>query len=287
MTCSPKRQAVASRGPNSEHPTVNAGAATGLRLAGVQTLALTRRSVITEWRQLGNVIPGIVFPLLLAAVYTHQFTRAILLPGFPVVDSFLDFVLPASLVQSVSFGATEAGTELARDIENGFFDRLRASPCTRLPLLLGRLCGAVVVAAAKGILIIAIFLMFGTEIAGGPAAAVVLVTAAVLLVIAIGGLGQVLAILTGSQEAVNATFPLVFTSIFMSSAFFPTNLMSGWFREVAEANPVTWIIDPVRRLILEGWSWSDVGQALAVPLVISVVTVTMAVVALNRKLGSS
>ena len=158
MTCSPKRQAVASRGPNSEHPTVNAGAATGLRLAGVQTLALTRRSVITEWRQLGNVIPGIVFPLLLAAVYTHQFTRAILLPGFPVVDSFLDFVLPASLVQSVSFGATEAGTELARDIENGFFDRLRASPCTRLPLLLGRLCGAVVVAAAKGILIIAIFL---------------------------------------------------------------------------------------------------------------------------------
>jgi len=143
------------------------------------------------------------------------------------------------------------------------------------------------VAAAKGILIIAIFLMFGTEIAGGPAAAVVLVTAAVLLVIAIGGLGQVLAILTGSQEAVNATFPLVFTSIFMSSAFFPTNLMSGWFREVAEANPVTWIIDPLRRLILEGWSWSDVGQALAVPLVISAVTVTMAVVALNRKLSSS
>jgi len=266
---------------------VSAGAATGLRLAGVQTLALTRRSVVSEWRQLGNVIPGIVFPLLLAAVYTHQFTRVILLPGFPVVDSFLDFVLPASLVQSVSFGATESGTELARDIENGFFDRLRASPCTRLPLLLGRLGGAVVVATAKGVLIIAIFLLFGTEIAGGPAAAVVLLAAAVLLVIAIGGLGQVLAILTGSQEAVNATFPLVFTSIFMSSAFFPTNLMSGWFREVAEANPVTWIIDPVRRLILEGWSWSDVGQALVIPLVISVVTVTMAVVALNRKLSSS
>ena len=187
----------------------------------------------------------------------------------------------------MSFGATEAGTELARDIENGFFDRLRASPCTRLPLLLGRLGGAVVVATAKGVLIIAIFLLFGTEIAGGPAAAVVLVAAAVLLVVAIGGLGQVLAILTGSQEAVNATFPLVFTSIFMSSAFFPTNLMSGWFRDVAEANPVTWIIDPVRRLVLEGWSWSDVGQALVVPLAISVVTVTMAVVALNRKLSSS
>ena len=140
--------------------------ATGLRLAGAQTLALTRRSVVTEWRQLGNVLPGIVFPLLLAAVYTHQFERVILLPGFPVVDSFLDFVLPASLVQSVSFGATEAGTELARDIENGFFDRLRSSPCGRLPLLLGRLGGALVVAAAKGVCIVAIFLVFGAEIAG-------------------------------------------------------------------------------------------------------------------------
>jgi ABC-type multidrug transport system permease subunit len=73
----------------------------------------------------------------------------------------------------------------------------------------------------------------------------------------------------------------------MSSAFFPTNLMSGWFREVAEANPVTWIIDPIRRLVLEGWSWSDVGQALVIPSVISVATVTMAVAALNRKLSSS
>ena len=75
MMCSPTRLAVASRGPKSEHSTVSAGAVTGLRLAGVQTLALTRRSIISEWRQLGNVIPGIVFPLLLAAVYTHQFTR--------------------------------------------------------------------------------------------------------------------------------------------------------------------------------------------------------------------
>jgi ABC-2 type transport system permease protein len=266
---------------------VSTGTITGMRLAGVQTLALARRSVVSEWRQLGNVMPGIVFPLLLAAVYTHQFERVILLPGFPAVDSFLDFVLPASLLQSVSFGATEAGTELARDIENGFFDRLRASPCARLPLLLGRLGGAMVVAAAKGALIVAIFLAFGTEIAGGPAAILVIVAAAVLLVLAIGGLGQVLAILTGSQEAVNATFPLVFTSIFMSSAFFPTTLMSGWFRQVAEANPVTWIIDPIRRLILEGWSWSDVGQALGVPLAISVVTVTMAVVALDRRLGAS
>lgn len=259
----------------------------GLQLASTQTFALTYRSVISERRQLGNLIPSVVFPLLLAAVYTNQFERVLLLPGFPVVDSFLDFLLPATLIQSVSFGATDAGTELARDIENGFFDRLRSSPCARLPLLLGGLSGALVVSVVKGILIMTIFLLFGAEIAGGPAAAVAIVSAAVLLVLAIGGLGQVLAILTGSQEVVNSTFPLVFTSIFMSSAFFPTNLMSGWFRQVAEANPVTWVIDPARRLALEGWSWSDAGQALGIPLVVAIVTVTMAVFTLNRKLGAT
>ena len=109
---------------------------------------------------------------------------------------------------------------------------------------------------------------------------------AVLLVLAIGGLGQVLAIRTGNQEAVNATFPLIFTSVFVSSAFFPTALMNGWFRVVAEANPVTWIVDPVRRLVIEGWSGTDALQALGVPLAISVVTVSMAVATLNRWLGA-
>mgnify|MGYP007011253038 CR=1 FL=1 len=126
--------------------------------------------------------------MLFRSVYTHQFERVLLLPGFPVVDSFLDFVLPASLVQSVSFGATEAGTELARDIENGFFDRLRASPCARLPLLLGRLGGALVVAAAKGVFIVPFSLLFGAAIVGGPAAAVVRVDTLTLLVPAIRAL---------------------------------------------------------------------------------------------------
>ena len=77
----------------------------GLRLMGVQTLELARRSVVNERRQLLSVTPGLVFPLLLAAVYSQQFRRVLALPGFPEVDSFLDFVLPACVIQAVSFGA--------------------------------------------------------------------------------------------------------------------------------------------------------------------------------------
>ena len=256
-----------------------------LRLSVAQTAVLARRSLVAEWRQLFSVLPGLVFPLLLAAVYTRQFQRALGLPGFPEVESFLDFILPASILQAVSFGASSAGMELALVIENGFLDRLLASPVARVPVLVGRLAGAAIVAAGKTLVIVAVFMVFGAEIAGGPAAVLVLLAVSSLLVLVIGGISQVLAIRTGSQEAVGATFPLIFVTIFMSSAFFPTSLMSGWFRVVAQNNPITWIVDPLRRLVVVGWSWTDAAAALGIPTVCAVGTVGAALAALQRKLS--
>ncbi|MBT4678210.1 MAG: ABC transporter permease, partial [Acidimicrobiaceae bacterium] len=67
----------------------------------------------------------------------------------------------------------------------------------------------------------------------------------------------------------------------------PTALMSGWFRVVAENNPITWVIDPMRRLVIAGWSTGDAIQAMVVPAVMALVTVCLAVRALHRKLGRS
>ncbi len=258
-----------------------------LRLAGVQTLELTQRSLQNEFRQWVVILPGLIFPLMMAAVYSSQFGRTLGLPGFPEVRSFLDFILPGSIVQAVSFGATSAGTALALDIEDGFFDRLMASPVSRVPILLGRLGGAAVIAAGKAIILILIFLAFGAQIKAGIGGALIIILTASLLVLAIGGLAQSMAIRTGSQEAVGATFPLIFVTIFMSSAFFPTSLMEGWFRALAENNPITWTVDPIRRLVIQGWSTTDALQALGVPLLISVVTVTLAIRSLQKMLRSS
>ncbi|MBC8194963.1 MAG: ABC transporter permease [Acidimicrobiia bacterium] len=256
----------------------------GVMTAGSQTFELARRSLVGERRQLLSVMPGLIFPLLLAAVYTKQFQRVLDMPGFPEVDSFLDFILPACIVQAVSFGATAAGSELALDIENGFLDRLLASPVARGPILLGRLAGAAIVASIKTLVILAVFLVFGAEVAGGLAAMLVMVLVAALLVLVIGGLAQVMAVRTGSQEAVGATFPLIFVSIFMSSAFFPTTLMNGWFRVVAEYNPISWVINPVRRLVIVEWSTADALQALGIPAVLALGTISAAALALQQRL---
>jgi ABC-2 type transport system permease protein len=259
----------------------------GPRRALAQTRELARRSLLAEWRNPFGAASGLIFPLMLAAVYSAQFERATALPGFPPVDSFLDFILPASILQAVAFGATAAGGEMALDIQNGFFDRLLAAPTSRVSILLGKLAGVSVVAALKAVVLLAVFLAFGASVKGGVAAALVLVAVAVLLVLFLGGLGLMLAIRTGSQEAVDSTFPLIFVTLFVSSAFFPTALMEGWYRSLAEANPITWMIDPARRLVISGFSWSDALTAMAVPAVGAVLTIGLALVALRRRLAAS
>jgi ABC-2 type transport system permease protein len=258
-----------------------------VRRVSEQAAELALRSIRNTARQPQAWIPGLVFPLMLTAVYTAQFAKAIHQPGFPPVDSYLDFVLPASILQAVAFGATGGGTDFALDIENGFFDRLVSSPVSRVSILLGRLAGSAVFAGAQAIALMAIFVAFGVRFEGGIGAAIVLFVTAVLLALGIGSLGLVLALRTSSQEAVQSTFPVIFVLLFVSSAFWPTALMEGAYQWAARHNPITLIIDPLRRLVIEGWSWADAGQAIGITIGLAMVTTAMAFLTLRAKLRAT
>jgi len=237
-----------------------------------QGVALAKRSVLSTWRTPGAWIPGMVLPLMLAAVYSAQFAQATKLPEFPPVDSFLQYILPASVLQSIAFGAGNAGTDLATDIENGFFDRLMASPVARQSVLVGRIMGAAVFSAMESLALILIFLAFGAPVRSGIVGAAAIVIIAALLSVAVGGFGVAVALRTGSPEATQSMFPLTFVALFVSSAFFPTELMRGWYQSVAQHNPFTFIIDPTRRLVIYGWSWTDMLQAIGVTLLVASVS---------------
>ncbi len=223
---------------------------------------LARRSIVNTWRQPGAWAPSVVFPLMLAAVYAAQFSKATALPGFPEVDSFLQFILPASVLQGVAFNSGEAGSAMATDIENGFFDRLVTSPSSRISLFVGRLAGAAVFSAGLAAVLIAAFAAFGAPVKGGLLAGAALVVIASGLSLAIGGITLIVALRTGSPEAAQSMFPLTFVAIFVSSAFFPTELMSGWYQSVAEVNPITLIINPTRRMVISGFAADDFLAAM-------------------------
>ena len=241
-----------------------------------QTWALTVRSSMATVRNPANWMPGLIFPLVMAAVYASQFADATQLPEFPKVDSFLQFVLPAAILQGIAFNAANAGSDMAIDIETGFFDRLMSSPVARQSVLIGRVGGAAFSAGVQAIVLMIVFLLFGAPVKSGIGGAIAIVVISILLAIALSGFGLAVAMRTGSSEATQSMFPLIFVMIFISSAFFPTQLMRGWYRTVAELNPFTKIIDPTRELVITGWSWSDLGQAVSITLLVAFVSLSLA-----------
>lgn len=257
------------------------------RVAAEQAWALTARSALATWRSPTNWLPGIIFPLVMAAVYAAQFAEATSLPEFPEVDSFLQFILPSAILQGIAFNASNAGSDLATDIETGFFDRLIASPVARQSILIGRIGGAAASAGFQALVLIIIFLAFGAPVKSGIPGAIAILIISILIAIALSGFGLVVALRTGSPEATQAMFPLIFVVIFISSAFFPTELMRGWYQTAAELNPFTLIVNPTRELVITGWSWSDFGQAVGMTLLVAAVSLSWAYRAYLHRLSST
>jgi ABC-2 type transport system permease protein len=252
-----------------------------------QTLILARRSVLGTLRQPTVWFPALVFPLLIAAVNTAALGRSTALPGFPPVESFGQFLLVGTLTQGVMFGGIIGGSDVALDIENGFFERLVASPVPRWSILVGRLAGSAVLGACQAVIFVAVFALFGAPIEGGVPAVLVLMVMAMFLALAVGGFAAAIGLRTGSQEAVQNTFPLLFVLVFFSSAFFPTALMAGWYQWVAERNPITWMIDSARVLVIEGFDARDAVQAIGVAAGLALITVFLATRQFRRRLAAT
>ena len=221
-------------------------------------MKLSHRSILGMIRQPQSWAPGLFFPLLLAAVYASQFSKAVTIEGFPFQD-------------------------VAADIENCFMDRLLVSPVSRGSILLSRLASAFIYGVAQAAVLIAILVLFGANIAGGASSIISLVFIAALLSVSMGSFGIAIALRTGSQEVVQSTFPLIFVAVFVSSAFFPVQLMDGWYGAIARKNPLTWVIDPTRRMVIHGFTWTDLGQSLGIVLAIASIGIALSIRQLRKR----
>jgi ABC-2 type transport system permease protein len=251
-----------------------------------QAWAMSKRSILAIARQPALVAPALIFPLFFAALGASSFSRATSLPGFPEVDSFLEFALAGSIAQGVLFGSVTGGAALATDIETRFFDRLLASPTSRLAILVGRLAGAAAFGAFQALFFTIVLFPFGVRIASGPAGVLVIVASGALTGVAIGGFMAAMALRTGSSEAVQGSFPLLFIAMFFSSAFFPRQTMQGAYQAVADANPISYLVEGLRGLVIAPLDATHVAQALLVPIGIGVVSLALALRALRSRLAA-
>jgi ABC-2 type transport system permease protein len=249
-----------------------------------QVGVLAARGVVRTLRQPAMAIPPLVFPTALMLVNAGGLDPATRLPGFPT-DSFLAFALAVPFIQGALFSTMNAGTELARDVQIGFLNRLQLTPMRGSALLFGQLGGVIFYGVVQALFYIVVGLVVGVDFAAGFAGLAVLVAFAVLVSVGFGALGAGLALRTGSGEAVQGMFPLLFVFLFISSMNMPRNLIEAdWFRFLATANPVSYLIECVRSLIITGWDAESLALGFGVAAAIAVGSLVFASFALRGRL---
>jgi ABC-2 type transport system permease protein len=255
-----------------------------LALAG-QVTTIAGRSVWRTFRQPAVMVANVSFPLLLLAVNSNGLRAATHLPGFPT-RSFLDFFLPFSFMQGAIFAALVAGTDLGRDIDTGFLNRLALTPMRGAALLLGQLGGGLSLATIQATVYLTVGIIAGARFASGPLGIVVFVVLALAIAAAFGSLGLVLALRAGSGEGVQSSFPLLFFLLFISSMNLPRNLIEAdWFRIAATLNPVSYMIEGLRSLIIEGWNPTALGLAFLFAFLFFAAGMTTAAYALRSRMA--
>ena len=220
---------------------------------------LARRSVVRTLRQPAMVVPSIVFPLILLSINSSGLESVTRIPGFPT-SSYFDFALAIPFVQGALFSANSAGTNVASDIESGFLNRLALTPLRRVALMMGQLSGIVALGLIQALTFLAVGVVLGAGIQAGLGGAVVIVLLSLTISLAFGCIGAFVALRSGTGEAVQGVFPLFFAALFLSSMALPRNLIEAdWFRTVATYNPVSYMLEGIRSLVITGWD----GRALA------------------------
>jgi ABC-2 type transport system permease protein len=246
--------------------------------------ALARRAVRNAFRRPQFLAPLLIFPSLFLAVNVGGLHRSTQLPGFPQVHGFLDFQLAAAITQSLLLGGISQGIAAALDVEGGFFDRLAAAPIPRLAIVLGRLGAAAVISVVQVSYFLALGLIFGAHIAGGVPGALLALLIGVTAGTGFGALGVALALRAKSAATLQGIFPLVFVILFVSTAFFPRDLLEAPIDTLARYNPLSYLADGIRNPIIHAIAAKPVLEGLAAGVAITLFSATLAVVALRGRL---
>ncbi len=226
---------------------------------------LAGRALRESMRQPGVEITNIFIPLFFLAVSTGaiaNFSQR----GFGV-ENYLAFQLPVAVLQAVAGSSSASGIAIVLDMERGYFDKLLLTPASRWAIIIGRVwADAVRAIFFAGIMLIAA-LLAGSGMASGVAGVVIILIIAGLFGGAYSGIGIFVAMRTGNAQAAQASFLLFFPLLFMAPAFAPLGVFDEWLKWIATVNPVTYIMEGMRGLVIDGYGWTAIenGQLVIGP----------------------
>jgi ABC-2 type transport system permease protein len=245
------------------------------------TMVLGRRAIRESIRTPEALFPTLFIPLFFLVVNVGQAGK--IFPaqstGFLHGQGYGAFQLPSSLLLAASFGS--AALFLVEDIEGGYFDKLRAAPVPRTAIVLGRL----IAESVKGLLIatalVLLGLVFGISIASGPLGFGLLIILTALWSVVFVGFMQLVALKTRSDAATNSAGLIFFPLLFLTPNFVPRDMLTHPMEIAATLNPVTYVMEALRSLILQDLVWSKILPGFLVVAVAGAIMVALNVRVIN------
>jgi ABC-2 type transport system permease protein len=248
-----------------------------------QAFMMTWRAIKTTFRVPAAVIPGLLISAFFLFVYNASLGNASsFLPGL-AGKSYLAFILPVSIISSALSGAGLAGSAIVRDIENGYFDKLLLTPVNRGALLLGAMIAGAFVLGLQTLVVMVVGLLMGLQPATGAAGVLVVLGLALLLGAGFSGFTVGIALRTGSGAATQGASFLFFPLTFLTATFVPVSLLSGWIKTAATYNPITYILEAMRSVLLNGWEGDVLARGLGSCLVLGAVLFAFALLSLRSR----
>ena len=235
-----------------------------------EVLLLGRRAVREIARYPEATIPALFIPLFFLAVNIGQVSKT-----FPDTTPFLHgqgyvaFQLPVSLMFAVA--TATSGLALVTEIDLGYCDKLLAAPIRRSSIIFGRLTADLVRGLLGATVVLVAALALGARMESGIPGAVVLVVLAALFGVGYAGFGILVALRTRNVQATNTSFLLFFPLLFLTPNFVPFDRLTPLMEALARANPVSYVIDGLRSLVIQGWVLDRLAACLAVIIALVVV----------------
>jgi ABC transporter DrrB family efflux protein len=242
--------------------------------------ALMRRGLNEILRVPGAAIPGVLAPTIFFLGLTAVFGNLTLLPGF-TTESYQSFLIPVSLMQAAGFTGAATGVNLARDIEQGWFDRLLASPASRVSLLAGLVLSASFRVLIPATVLLVVAFALGAHFPGLDGLAIAILIVMGMAVVA-AGWGVTLALKSKTQSAAPLMQAGMLLVILTTTAYAPLELLTGWLQEVARYNPVTQIVEAARQGFVGGVSWADTWPGLLALTGLAVLLTALALRGMRR-----
>jgi ABC-2 type transport system permease protein len=235
--------------------------------------ALGRRSLREALRTPEAIMPTLFIPVFFLVVNVGQAGKIFPSGHTPFLkgQSYAAFQLPNSLLLAASFGT--AALFLVEDIEGGYFDKLRATPIPRTSIVLGRLVAELVKSLVITTVLVLLSFIFGISIASGVFGFVLVIGLTALWAVVFVGFMQLIALKTRSAAATNSGGLIFFPLLFLTPNFVPRHLLTRPMEIAAKFNPVTYVMESLRSLILDDLAWSRILPGFGAVAVLGVVMV--------------